>query len=788
MPERRTQQGPRGLYTLTGGAYIALMLALVALVLLAFAPVTLASSKAGSPIIWFKPTPADRVEFSLDGKRVLAWTHRELSVMDVDGSSLLALRFKGWLSSTCIGPDGRLVAACLSERERAVRVAAYSVDEGREVWSVVREGFLIGRACFTPDGHSLVALYVEKSLNGSRALIECLDASSGRALWRFVAEAQGEVGLEPHISAFGEFVAASIGSRLLCFNHCDGKLIWEATLPSWVRGLKGALHGEVLVAAEWSGLHAFNASTGDELWCRDLEVPAFSLDVSGDGGLVVVGGWRGALAFNRHGELVWRYYHGLHSVTPVAASGEGYAIIAINNLTEVRAVFLDPEGMVLWEAELPRLSVCVDVAVTLDGEFAALGSEYEGLYLVKGRGYVEAPHPPLTKPPIVVEVVEEPPLRWRARLVDEARALRMLEDGSLVVATEGWLHLISNNGSVLWSKMMSLLYVDARGGLIAVAKPGLVELYDVSGVRRWSRAVEGSAESLALADSSLAVVERVAEGSYALRFYDLEDGALLAEHQLEAVEKGVVRRVEEGFIVVARPRPALRSSPSGRLVAVALGERLGLFSCRGASIWSIPLEDEVLSLDLTDEDVAVGLGNGTLILLSAQDGAIKWAVDLEAPVLKVDVSERGSCVAATKDGVAYCVSGGGVSWKLGDLGRMKGSELYYDVAVSGDGEKAALAGSHLTIVSSSGEVLFKATLRRGKHPLEEWLAASSDLTHVAVLPTMDTVQYYVVKLAEPSRGAVAFMPWHLAVSIAAAAIVTAALVTILRRRVGGLAG
>ena len=328
---------------------------------------------------------------------------------------------------------------------------------------------------------------------------------------------------------------------------------------------------------------------------------------------------------------------------------------------------------------------------------------------------------------------------------------------------------------------MSPLYVDARGGLIAVAKPGLVELYDVSGAKRWSRAVKGSVKSLALADGSLAFVERVAEGSYALRFYGLEDSTLLAEHRLEVAEEDVVKRFEEGFIYIPSPRPALRSSPSGRLVAVALGGRLGLFSCGGASMWSMLLGDDVLSLDLTDEDVAVGLGNGTLILLSAQDGAIKWALNLEAPVLRVDVSQRGSCVAATKDGVAYYVSGGRASWRLGGLKEdVESSELYYDVAASSNGGRAALAGSHLAIVSSSGEVLFKAALKLGEHSLEEWLAASSDLTYVAALSPMNTVQYYVVKLAEPSEGAVVFIQWQLAVLIATAVTAAAAITITLR--------
>ena len=51
----------------------------------------------------------------------------------------------------------------------------------------------------------------------------------------------------------------------------------------------------------------------------------------------------------------------------------------------------DPEGTVLWEVGLPRLPRCADLAITLDGEYAAQGSEYPGFCFVGDRGYVEGP-------------------------------------------------------------------------------------------------------------------------------------------------------------------------------------------------------------------------------------------------------------------------------------------------------------------------------------------------------------------------------------------------------------
>ena len=767
--------------------------ALVLIVLMILAPIA-SSGAVGSPVAWFKKVGARHVEFSLDGSRLIVWRSNELVVLDLDGCILLELPFEHleryvYLSGACLNFNGSLAAVCLSEifevegyEKAVVHVAVYSVDDGRLLWNTSREGFYHACACFIPEENRFIALYVTPAVERPLNLtIECLDAFNGSLLWKFTTELK-DMGVEASLACSKRFIAAAASSKLICLDSSGG-LLWNRSLPSDVRGLKLALHGDVLAAAEWSRLHVFNASTGEELWCRDLEVKVFSLDVNDDGSLVVVGGWRGVLAFDQRGELAWRYHHGLDTVTPVAVSNEGYTIIAVNNSTSVKAVFISSKGVVLWEEMLPELSVCTDLAIAPNGEYAALGDEHSGLYLVKGKGYMEAAHPPPEKPPIAVEMSEKAPLKWCARLVDRARCLKMLEDGSLLIATEGWLHLVSSDGEIRWSKMLSPWLLDARGELIAVAKEGLVMLLNTSGAELLSIDADGIIESLAIARNSIAIASYTYDNEgkrLTMSFYDSKDGELLSKHIFKLAKEGPAKESEGTLIYVPPPRAFLKADRAGEHLAAALGGsegQLTLFDCRGTALWNCSLP-HVMSLDFTVNGVAVGLGNGSLILLDLKDGAVKWAVDLEAPIINVDASESGEYIAAvTKDGVACLICKGRIAWKLGGEAE-KPYELYYDAAILSNGRYAALAGTHLAVVSSDGKVVFKIPVEEGKEiTIERWLAASGNLTQIAILTSMKTLNYYTFKFEESvEEAAQTLWQWHsLAMLIALAVAATLAI-------------
>jgi len=707
-----------------------------------------------SPVVWFKKVGAEHVGFSLDGSRLIAWRPNELAVLDLNGDILIELPFRYLEGHACLNFNGDLAAVCFSEifevegyEKSVVYVAVYSVDDGRLLWDASKKGLYRTRVLFIPKEDKIVTLYAGRLSNSSMHLaVECFDALNGSMLWKFTVEFQG-VGAEPSLACSEKFIALAVGSKLICLNS-NGELLWSKRLPSDVRGLKLALHGNVLAAAEWSRLYVFNASTGRELWCRDLEVKVFSLDVNDNGSLIVVGGWRGVLAFNQYGELIWRYHHGLGSVTPVAVSSEGYTIMAVNNFTGVKAVFISSKGNVLWEKTLSGLSVCTDLAIAPNGEYAALGSEYSGLYLVKGKGYMEAAHPPPSKPPIAIKFSEKPPLRWCASLIDRVKRLKMREDGSLLIATEGWLHLVSSDGEIRWSKMLSPRLLDARGKLIAIAKESLAVLLNTSGVELLSISADGIIESLAITRNSIAIAAYTYDGGgkrWAISFYDLKSGELLSKQVFKLAEEKPSK--ESGvFIYVPSPRPILKADKAGERLAAALGGRLILMDCRGSVLWNCSLFHEVvMSLDFTVNGVAVGLSNGSLVLLNLKDGAVKRAVNLEAPVINVDASESEYIAAATKDGATYLIYNGRIARKVGGEAQ-KPYELYYDVAISSDGRHVALAGTHLAVLSSDGKVVFKKPTEEGKEiTIEQWLAASSDLTQITTLTSMKTLNYYTFK-------------------------------------------
>ena len=165
-----------------------------------------------------------------------------------------------------------------------------------------------------------------------------LELATGNKLW------QVDVGGPMHAAISGLPPLTSTGTELLLVPNdlghldarhpTDGKLVWQATLPSRINSAPAQAHGILYVGGCDSMLHALNAADGTERWSYALPgvVPGSPIVPENDSASakvvaakrIVVGTDQGELTcVDETGKLVWVYKdigeHAMIFATPAAA-------------------------------------------------------------------------------------------------------------------------------------------------------------------------------------------------------------------------------------------------------------------------------------------------------------------------------------------------------------------------------------------------------------------------------------------------------------------------------------
>ncbi len=154
----------------------------------------------------------------------------------------------------------------------------------------------------------------------------CVDADSGKEIWKFEMGAAISVG--PAI-ADGKVYAGQQGSErfFYCLDAETGAVVWKQTIPGgWVWGSAAVDDGLVYVPTVSGYAVCLDGATGHIVWMYPTakSVPA---EPAIDGDLVYFGSWsRSLYAFNKKtGEIVWKENGvGLDSGTLIAKDGKIY--------------------------------------------------------------------------------------------------------------------------------------------------------------------------------------------------------------------------------------------------------------------------------------------------------------------------------------------------------------------------------------------------------------------------------------------------------------------------------
>ena len=203
-------------------------------------------------------------------------------------------------------------------------------NELAQKWKVT-----VGEGVATP---SLVGdkLYVF-ARQGGNEILRCLDAASGRELWQEKYDALGASGPASGFSgprcaptvAEGRVVTFGVRGVLSCLDAASGKLLWRkddfpGALPRFFTAAAPIVTGGVCVAQVGGegkgGVVAYDLATGEERWRWTGDSPAYASPVlmTADGVKLIVAETEGkllALAL-ADGKLVWE--------TPFAAQRMGY--------------------------------------------------------------------------------------------------------------------------------------------------------------------------------------------------------------------------------------------------------------------------------------------------------------------------------------------------------------------------------------------------------------------------------------------------------------------------------
>ena len=388
-----------------------------------------------------------------------------------------------------------------------------------------------------------------------------------------------------------------------------------------------------------------------------------------------------------------------------------------------------------WSCELPKLGVCSSLDITEDASLTVLGSDY-GLYLLKGREY-KGTITPLPEIKVAeVTIVNEPPLLWVLHCNDSLRRVQLFKDGSLLAVTEGWIHYVTSNGVIAWSKPVGppLKALATENHVIAASLRKII-LLTRNGEELWLRTVEGNVEALAFLNN-----EVVAATWGSIYLISLE-GVIKASVEIPVPE-------EPGFHV-GSPWIVAKADPSGSIVAVAysyISSVLVLVDSEGKIVWSMNLNTPIMTLSLTRTKLILGLGNGTILTADLGERKILWrkmlALNRKAPIINVVATENGEYVVAnSKDGIIYLLSGNGeILW---NYPRKQGEECYFYSALSEDSMHIAASGSHVVILNRDGKIIWKKELPK-ENTIEKRFSITPDLKYLAVVASRNTVQYFEV--------------------------------------------
>lgn len=207
----------------------------------------------------------------------------------------------------------------------------------------------------------------------------CLDAGSGKELWRSAYEAQAVSGPAarhpgPRSSptvAKGKVVTLGVGGILTCLDAATGKVVWSddafsGIVPAYFTGMSPIIVDEICVAhlggKDNSAVIAFDLMTGSQVWKWIGDGPAYASPV-----LMTAGGTKHVVVQSEKnitglsltdGTLLWqiptpperRFYN---SATPIV---EGQTMIYTGQGNGTRAVKIDRRGDAfniekLWDNE-----------------------------------------------------------------------------------------------------------------------------------------------------------------------------------------------------------------------------------------------------------------------------------------------------------------------------------------------------------------------------------------------------------------------------------------------------
>jgi outer membrane protein assembly factor BamB len=223
----------------------------------------------------------------------------------------------------------------------------------------------VGDGVATP---SLVSdkLYVFARQEGSE-ILRCLDATTGKELWQEKYDALGATGPASSFSgprssptvAEGKVVTLGVRGVLSCLDAASGKLLWRkddfpGALPKFFTSSSPIIADGLCVAqvggADKGGIVAYDLSTGDEKWKWTGDAPAYASPVlmTVDGAKLIVAQTETkmlALAL-ADGKLVWEtpfvtQRMGYNAATPIV---ENQTIIYTGSSRGTTAVRLEKEG------------------------------------------------------------------------------------------------------------------------------------------------------------------------------------------------------------------------------------------------------------------------------------------------------------------------------------------------------------------------------------------------------------------------------------------------------------
>jgi len=738
----------KGIKCLPGALLILIILLCISLCIICiiFPIVTVATSDG--PILWFKRVNGEHVTFSRSGKLILTWRMSTLAWLNVQGDILFNIRVREdtFITHAVISPREDTIVVCYTtvtetlegKEVTSVTVVAYDTD-GEVVWNFTEKYALNGKVAFSPNGDYIALIAGYRKGDDRGAILEFLTAK-GDILWKRRIHNGSTV--EPSVCFTSKGIIASAGKKVIFVNN-NGKIALVRELPSLVKAIDASVDGCIVAVIEHNMLHVYN-DVGRELWNASTGTVLFYVDVSSDGKYIVIGGWKGAWCYDNDGRMLWSYIHGKDCVTPIAVSDNGYTIVADNSRFPTKAVLVRSDGAILWTLKLQKLGACFGVGITKDASLVAAGDSY-GLYLLKGKEFKGTITPVSKRKVAEVVKVEKPPLLWILNCSDRLRGLQLIEDGSLLAVSEGWVHYVSSDGVIVWSKPVGpplKAIATPDGEYVVVASLRRVSLLNKEGKGLWTRLVEGNVKALTPFRGGVAAVTW---GN--VHLFNLK-GELGGSIKIPTPEKQQERTRK--MIIAGTPWVLAKASPSGSIIAVAYGYRGSVLALVDVSnseswtLWSMGLNTLIMDISLTNTKLILGLGNGTILAIDLMEKKTIWKTTIKdgrkAPIISVDVSENENYILANdKDGIVHLLSGDGrLLWSYP---RESGKEFYFHSVLSRDGKYVIAAGSHIVILDHDGNVVWKIKLPE-KGVVEKRLSITSDLKYLAVIATKNTVHYY----------------------------------------------